>query len=46
MGSDNHLNRRHFLKMTSIAAATTAAGVMPVGNARTAPRLPRRNVTS
>ena len=32
MGSDNHLNRRHFLKMTSIAAATTAAGVMPVGN--------------
>ena len=32
MGSDNHLNRRHFLKITSIAAATAAAGVMPVGN--------------
>ena len=32
MCSDNHLNRRHFLKMTSIAAATAAAGVMPVGN--------------
>ena len=33
MGSDNHLNRRHFLKITSIAAATAAAGVMPFGNA-------------
>ena len=32
MRSDNHLNRRHFLKITSIAAATAAAGVMPVGN--------------
>ncbi len=32
MCSDNHLNRRHFLEMTSIAAATAAVGVMPVGN--------------
>ena len=33
MRSDNHLNRRHFLQITSIAAATAAAGVMPFGNA-------------
>ena len=33
MRSDNHLNRRHFLKITSMAAATAAAGVMPFGNA-------------
>ena len=32
MCSDNYLNRRHFLKMTSIVAATAAAGAMPVGN--------------
>ena len=32
MRSNNHLNRRRFLEMTSIAAVTTAVGVMPVGN--------------
>ena len=32
MCSDNRLNRRRFLEMTGIAAATTAVGVMPVGN--------------
>jgi len=32
MRSRNHLNRRHFLGMTSIAAVTGAVGVIPVGN--------------
>ena len=32
MRSSNHLNRRHFLEMTSIAAVTGAVGMMPVGN--------------
>jgi len=32
MRSSNHLNRRHFLEMTSIAAVSCAVGMMPVGN--------------
>jgi hypothetical protein len=32
MCKDNQLNRRVFLKMTSVVAATAAAGVLPVGN--------------
>ena len=32
MRSSNHLNRRRFLEMTSIAAVTTAVGMLPVGN--------------
>ena len=31
MRSSNHLNRRRFLRMTSVAAVTAAAGIMPIG---------------
>ena len=31
MRSSTHLNRRRFLQVTSIAAVTTAVGVMPIG---------------
>jgi carbonic anhydrase len=32
MRASNHLNRRRFLQMTSIAAVTTAVGAIPFGN--------------